>query len=163
MDWAQTASKWDDKHSVLEIPTGPPVRGRQLWRRTGNFLLIFLWFYVYDLRFKTWGPTTFLTEFPTLQTFQFWDLVRLILENLRYSKPSPQTGGQAGWNKYILLSVGYKKILLTQWTWKVRMLTIFFFFFASRVAPAVTNATTVECVQAVVKQSDGQSRSISAW
>ena len=52
--------------SVLEIPTGPPVRGRQLWRRTGNFLLIFLWFYVYDLRLKTWGPTTFLTEFPTL-------------------------------------------------------------------------------------------------
>ena len=52
--------------AVLEIPTGPPVRGRQLWRRTGNFSLIFLWFYVYDLRFKTWGPTTFLTEFPTL-------------------------------------------------------------------------------------------------
>ena len=37
---------------VLEIPTGPPVRGRQLWRRTGNFLLIFLQFNVYDLRFK---------------------------------------------------------------------------------------------------------------
>ena len=55
-------------HTVLEIPTGPPVRGRQLWRRTGNFSLIFLWFYVYDLRFKTWGPTTFLTEFPTLIT-----------------------------------------------------------------------------------------------
>ena len=53
-------------YAVLEIPTGPPVRGRQLWRRTGNFSLIFLWFYVYDLRFKTWGPTTFLTEFPTL-------------------------------------------------------------------------------------------------
>ena len=52
--------------SVLEIPTGPPVRGRQLWRRTGNFLLIFLQFYVYDLRFKQWGPTTFLTEFQTL-------------------------------------------------------------------------------------------------
>ena len=51
---------------VLEIPTGPPVRGRQLWRRTGNFLLIFLQFNVYDLRFKPWGPTTFLTEFPTL-------------------------------------------------------------------------------------------------
>ena len=50
----------------LEIPTGPPVRGRQLWRRTGNFLLIFLWFYVYDLRFKARGPTTFLAEFPTL-------------------------------------------------------------------------------------------------
>ena len=37
---------------VLEIPTGPPVQGRQLWRRTGNFLLIFLQFNVYDLRFK---------------------------------------------------------------------------------------------------------------
>ena len=55
-------------HAVLEIPTGPPVRGRQLWRRTGNFLLIFLQFYVYDLRFKAWGPTTFLTEFQTLPT-----------------------------------------------------------------------------------------------
>ena len=37
------------QQSVLEIPTGPPVRGRQLWRRTGNFLLIFLQFYVYNL------------------------------------------------------------------------------------------------------------------
>ena len=41
--------------------TGPPVRDRQLWRRTGNFLLFFLQFYVYDLRFMAWGPTTFLT------------------------------------------------------------------------------------------------------
>ena len=30
------------------------------------FLLIFLQFYVYGLRFKAWGPTTFLTEFQTL-------------------------------------------------------------------------------------------------
>ena len=30
---------WASMGSVLEIPTGPPVRGRQLWRRTGNFLL----------------------------------------------------------------------------------------------------------------------------
>ena len=47
---------------------GPRRRGRQLWRRTGNFLLIFLQFHVYDfnLRFKTWGPTTILTEFQTL-------------------------------------------------------------------------------------------------
>ena len=49
--------------TVLEIPTGPPVRGRQLWRRTGNFLLIFLQFNVYDLRFKPWGPTTFWLSF----------------------------------------------------------------------------------------------------
>ena len=55
------------KGPVLEIPTGPSVRGRQLWRRAGNFLLIFLQFYVYDLRFKAWGPTTFRTEFQTLQ------------------------------------------------------------------------------------------------
>ena len=52
--------------TVLEIPTGPPVRGQQLWRRTGNFLLILLQFYDYDLRFKARGPTTFLTEFQTL-------------------------------------------------------------------------------------------------
>ena len=37
-----------------------------IWRRTGKFWLIFLQFYVYDLRFKAWGPTTFLTEFQTL-------------------------------------------------------------------------------------------------
>ena len=51
---------------VLEIPTCPPVWGGQFWRRPGNFLLIFLHFYVDDLRFKTWGPTTFLNEFQTL-------------------------------------------------------------------------------------------------
>ena len=66
--------------AVLEIPTGPPVRGRQLWRRTGNFSLIFLWFYVYDLRFKTWGPTTFLTEFPTLVTWTSADVLSVFLE-----------------------------------------------------------------------------------
>ena len=48
---------------VLEIPTGPPAQGRQLWRRTGNFLLIFIQFNVYDLRFKPWGPTTFWLSF----------------------------------------------------------------------------------------------------
>ena len=63
--------------SVLEIPTGPPVRGRQLWGRTGNFLLIFLQFYVYNLWFKAWGPTTFLTEFPTL--VEIVNIVRVIL------------------------------------------------------------------------------------
>ena len=52
--------------AVLEIPTGPPVRGQQLWRRTRNFLLIFLQFYVYDLQFKVWGPPTFFTEFQML-------------------------------------------------------------------------------------------------
>ena len=40
----------------------------QIWRRTGNFLLIFRKFYVYDLRFKVWGPITFLTDFETLIT-----------------------------------------------------------------------------------------------
>ena len=48
---------------VLEIPTGLPVWGRQLWRRTGNFLLIFLQFNVNDLKFKPWGPTTFWLSF----------------------------------------------------------------------------------------------------
>ena len=57
--------------SVLEIPTGPPVRGRQLWRRTGNFMIIFLQFYASVLRFKPWGPTTFLTEFQTLLVVVF--------------------------------------------------------------------------------------------
>ena len=48
---------------VLEIPTVPPVRGLQLWRRTRNFLLIFLQIHVYYLRFKAWGPTTFWLSF----------------------------------------------------------------------------------------------------
>ena len=69
-----------DMAAVLEIPTGPPVRGRQLWRRTGNFLLNFLWFYVYDLRFKAWGPTTFLTEFPTLYGRQAAILKMMLLK-----------------------------------------------------------------------------------
>ena len=60
--------------TVLEIPTGLPVRGRQLWRRTWKFLLIFLQFYVYDLRFKAWGPTTFLAEFQTLVLDNIWVL-----------------------------------------------------------------------------------------
>ena len=51
---------------MLEIPTGLPVQGWQLWRSTGNLLLIFIQFYVYDWRFKLWGPTTFLTEIQTL-------------------------------------------------------------------------------------------------
>ena len=52
--------------TILETCTSLPVWGRQLWRRTTDFLLIFLRFYVYGLRFKVWGPTTFLTEFQTL-------------------------------------------------------------------------------------------------
>ena len=32
----------------------------------GTISLFFFNFYVYDLRFKAWGPTTFLTEFQTL-------------------------------------------------------------------------------------------------
>ena len=35
--------------AVLEIPTGPRVRGRQLWRRTGNFLLFF-----FNFMFMIW-------------------------------------------------------------------------------------------------------------
>ena len=54
--------------TVLEIPTGPLVQDRQLWRKTGKFLLIFLQSYVYNSRFKVWGPTTFLAEFQTLIT-----------------------------------------------------------------------------------------------
>ena len=62
LDYSSTR-KW---HWLLANSAGPLVQGRQLRRRAGNFLLIFLQFYVYDLRFKTWGPTTFLTEFQTL-------------------------------------------------------------------------------------------------
>ena len=44
----------------------PSARRSQLWRRTGNFLKTVLQFYVYDLRFKAAGLTTFLIEFWTL-------------------------------------------------------------------------------------------------
>ena len=64
--WGPPGSCRPQVGPVLEIPKGPPVRGRQLWRRTEKFLLNFLQFYVNDLRFKPWGPTTFLTEFQTL-------------------------------------------------------------------------------------------------
>ena len=57
----QKLVRYCQSRSVLEIPRGPAVWGRQLWRRTRNFLLIFLQFYIDHLRFKLWGPTTFLT------------------------------------------------------------------------------------------------------
>ena len=54
--------------TVFQITASPSARSRQLWRRTGNFLKTFLQFYVYDLRFKAAGLTTFLIEFWTLWT-----------------------------------------------------------------------------------------------
>ena len=51
---------------VFQITASLPARSRQLWRRTRNFFKDFLQFYVYDLRFKAGGLTTFLTEFWTL-------------------------------------------------------------------------------------------------
>ena len=52
--------------AVFQITASPSARSRQLWRRTGNFFKTFLQFYVYDLRFKAAGLTTFLVEFWTL-------------------------------------------------------------------------------------------------
>ena len=50
---------------MLEITTGPSVRGRQLWRRTGTFC----WF-SFNLMLMIWDSShedlQFLTEFPTL-------------------------------------------------------------------------------------------------
>ena len=48
------------------MTASPSVRSRQLWRRSGNFLKTFLQLYVYDLRFKAAGLTTFWLEFWTL-------------------------------------------------------------------------------------------------
>ena len=45
----------------------PSTQSRRLWRRTGNFLYNFLQFYVYGLRLKAGGLTTFLIEFWTLK------------------------------------------------------------------------------------------------
>ena len=51
---------------MFQITASPSARSRQFWRRTENFFWTFLQFYVYDLRFKTAGLTTFLIEFWTL-------------------------------------------------------------------------------------------------
>ena len=58
------------------------IRCKQCWKfpqvrqseadKFGGGLVTFCWFHVYDLRFKTWGPTTFLTEFQTLDTGVFF-------------------------------------------------------------------------------------------
>ena len=53
-------------YTVFQITASLSTRSRQLWRRTGNFFKTFLQFYVYDLRFKAAGLTTFLVEFWTL-------------------------------------------------------------------------------------------------
>ena len=52
--------------SVFQITASLSARSRQLWSRTRNFSYNFLQFYVYDVRFKAGGLTTFLTEFWTL-------------------------------------------------------------------------------------------------
>ena len=59
---------WKKKYlsTVFQITASPSARSRQLWRRTGNFFKTFLQFYVYDLRFKAAGLTTFFVEFWTL-------------------------------------------------------------------------------------------------
>ena len=51
---------------VFQITASQSARSRQLWRRAWNFFKTFLQFYVYDLRFKAAGLTTFLVEFWTL-------------------------------------------------------------------------------------------------
>ena len=51
---------------MFQITASPSAQSRHLWRRTGNFFKTFLQFYVYDLRFKAAGLTTFLVEFWTL-------------------------------------------------------------------------------------------------
>ena len=49
--------------TVFQITASTSARSRQLWRRTGNFFKTFLQFYVYDLRFKAAGLTSFLLSF----------------------------------------------------------------------------------------------------
>ena len=48
---------------VFQISACPSARRGQLWRRTVTFLKTFLQFYVYDLRFKLSGLTTFWLSF----------------------------------------------------------------------------------------------------
>ena len=58
--------------TVFQIIASPSPRSRQLQRRTRNFFFKFLQFYVYDLKFKAGGLTTFLIEFYTLYMNHFW-------------------------------------------------------------------------------------------
>ena len=110
---------WCDIVSVLEIPTGPPVQGRQLWRRTGKFLLIFLQFYVYDLRSKVWEPTTFLTEFQTLHSFSgrnltWWIRLENCLTNMFYHSMAAHS-----------CVSGFVVHTRRQWCWQVQVLCPF--------------------------------------
>ena len=56
----------DELSSMFQITASLSAWSRQLWRRTSNFLKNFLQSYVYDLRFKAEGLTTFFNEFWTL-------------------------------------------------------------------------------------------------
>ena len=58
--------------TVFQITASPSARCRQFWRRTRKFFQDFLQFYVYDLRFKAGGLTTFLTVFWTLVVTNDW-------------------------------------------------------------------------------------------
>ena len=72
---------------VLEIPTGPPVRGWQLWRRTGNFLRFFFnfMFIICDSRHED------LQLFWL--SFQHWSWLVGKLENVVVSCNTAHIGG----------------------------------------------------------------------
>ena len=88
---------------VLEIPTGPPVRGRQLWRRTGKFLLIFLpilclWFEILGMRtynFFDWVSNIGSTSLINIWKHKgaYWALWLLMVCSVRHnSRPIVSDG-----------------------------------------------------------------------
>ena len=86
--------------SVLEIPTGPLVRGRQLWRRTGNFFLFFFNFMlvIWDSRHED------LQLF--WQSFKHWFLCISLITTRNFNGSNPH-GSLALANAYRAFCSGY--------------------------------------------------------
>ena len=124
---------------VWEIPTGTLVGGWQLWRRTGNFLLIFLQFCVYDLRFKLWGPTTAWIGFQTLviqqvqgQCHNFYSVTGVVVKGLsyfntyewfsRYQRNSPGKYGLIHLRDHPKMLMWYHSVSYNNITWSLIMI-----------------------------------------
>ena len=103
--WAQFKNHADPGHlhrflSVLEILTGPPVRGRQLWRRTGNCFLFF-----FNFMFVIWD-----SRHEDLQlfwrSFKLWFLCISLITTRNFNGSNPH-GSLALANAYQAVCSGY--------------------------------------------------------
>ena len=78
----ELANCQDMFYSVFQITASLSARSRQLWRRTGNFSENFLQSYVYDLRFKAGGLTTFLSFEHCFTTYKLTHMATQNLANI---------------------------------------------------------------------------------